>query len=98
MPAPPTPFEVGVAAVVSVPFGVASLFVGGLVAFLVLPMTASAMLVVLPALLYAAAAAGVWLLVRGGLAAKGFGAGVLVGWVLLAFWSSGLSTGFGGPS
>ncbi len=98
MPAPPTAFEVGVATAVSVPFGIVSLFVGGLVAFVALPMTEAAMLVVLPALLYAAAAAGVWFLVRGRLAAKGFGAGVLIGWVLLAVWSSGLSTGFGGPS
>lgn len=97
MPAPPPRYEVLVACAVSVPFGIASLFVAGLVALVALPMTAVAMLVALPALLYAAAAAGVWFLVRGGLPAKGFGAGVLVGWVLLAVWSSGLSTGFGGP-
>ncbi|MFI7672731.1 hypothetical protein [Actinophytocola sp. NPDC049390] len=98
MPASPTRFDVGVACAVSVPFGIAALFLVGLVAFFLLPVTGPAMLVVVPALLYVAAAAGVWLLVRGSLASKGFGAGVLTGWVLFAIWSSGLSTGFGGPS
>jgi hypothetical protein len=87
-----------VAYVVSVPFGIAAFFLVGVVALVFAPVAGSAVLVVIPALLYAAAAAGAWFLVRGGLAAKGFGAGVLIGWVLLAVWSSGLSTGFEVPS
>lgn len=98
VPAAPPRFEVVVACVVSVPFGIAALFVAGLAAFVLLPFAGWAVLVVIPGLLYAAAAAGVWFLVRGRLAAKGFGAGVLIGWVLLAVWSSGVSTGFGVPS
>ncbi len=94
----PTRLELGVAYAVSVPFGVAALFLFGVVALAFAPVAGSAVLVVIPALLYAAASAGVWFLVRGTLAAKGFGAGVLLGWVLLAVWSSGLSTGFGWPS
>lgn len=49
-----------------------------------------------PVLLGAAALGGAWLVARGRPSARGFGAGMLVGWVLLAFWSSGWSLGFFG--
>ena len=44
-----------------------------------------------PVLLGAGALGGLWLAVRGRRSAKGFGAGMLVGWLLLAFWTSGMS-------
>lgn len=44
-----------------------------------------------PVLLGGAALGAGWLVVRGRRSVKGFGAGMLVGWVLLAFWTSGMS-------
>jgi hypothetical protein len=47
-------------------------------------------------LLWGTAAGALWLMLRGRASAKGFGGGMLVGWVLLALWSSGMSLGFYG--
>lgn len=93
-----TRLEVAVACAVSVPLGIAALIITGMAAVVVVPVTGFAVLVAIPVLLYLAAAGGAWLLVRGELPAKGFGAGVLIGWVLVALWSSGASTGLGVPS
>lgn len=49
-----------------------------------------------PVLLGVGALGGGWLVARGRPSAKGLGAGMVVGWVLLAFWSSGWSLGFFG--
>jgi hypothetical protein len=46
-----------------------------------------------PALLGVAALGGGWMAVRGRRSARGFGVGMLVGWGLLALWTSGMSVG-----
>jgi hypothetical protein len=46
-----------------------------------------------PILLGVAAVIGGWFAVRGRRSARGFGAGMVIAWVLLAFWSSGLTLG-----
>jgi hypothetical protein len=46
-----------------------------------------------PLLLGVGALGGVLMVVRGRRSARGFGAGMVVGWVLLALWTSGMSVG-----
>jgi NO-binding membrane sensor protein with MHYT domain len=94
--AEPTRLEVAVACAVSVPLGIAALIITGMAAVVVVPVIGFT--VAIPVVLYLAAAGGAWLLVRGELPAKGFGAGVLIGWALVALWSAGASTGLGMPS
>ncbi|MFC4852308.1 hypothetical protein [Actinophytocola glycyrrhizae] len=89
----PTRFEVVVACAVSVPLGMAALVVLGMAMLVVVP--GPAVLVVAPVVLDVAAVGGGWLVARGGLPAKGFGAGVLTGWALLALLSAGASAGLG---
>jgi hypothetical protein len=86
-------FDVTVAVAVAVAVGIVAFFLAGMVvvvfSILLAPFLG-------PVLVSAAALGAVWLVVRGGPSAKGFGTGMLVGWVLLAFWSSGMSIGYFG--
>ncbi|TDV50934.1 hypothetical protein [Actinophytocola oryzae] len=86
----PTRFDVGVAVVIAGLFGVLAFVLVGFEVFSVLLFVVP---VGAPLFLGAAALGGAWLAVRGRRSARGFGAGMVVGWVLLAFWSSGLSIG-----
>ncbi|HEX6359878.1 hypothetical protein [Actinophytocola sp.] len=46
-----------------------------------------------PLLLGVGVVGGVLMVVRGRRSARGFGVGMVVGWVLLALWTSGMSVG-----
>ena len=87
----PSRFEVGVAVAVAAAFGILTSVLVGMV---VIAVTVWILPSLGPALLGAAALAGMWLMARGGRSAKGFGLGLLIGWALLAVWTSGASVGF----
>jgi hypothetical protein len=92
---PPTRLEVGVACAVSVPFGVAAILVLGMATLVLVPGAGDVTLIGIAVVLDAAAVGGGWLIARGRWPVKGFGAGVVVGWGLLALWSGGISAGAG---
>lgn len=92
---PPTRLEVGVACAVSVPLGVAAIFVLGMATLVLVPGAGVVTLIGIAVVLDVAAVGGGWLIARGGVPAKGFGAGVVAGWGLLALWSGGISAGAG---
>ncbi|MEU6148973.1 hypothetical protein ABZ816_03140 [Actinosynnema sp. NPDC047251] len=92
--AEPTRFEVGVAVVIAACFGVFVSAVAGFevfaIALFMLPVVGYALGA---ALLLAMALTGAWCAVRGRRSWRGFGVGLVVGWVLLAVWTSGLTLG-----
>lgn len=85
-----TRFDGVVETVTSVIFGVLAFFLVGSEVFvwtvLFLPILA-------PVVLGVAVLGSVWLLRMSRRTAKGFGLGMIIGWVLLAFWTSGASVG-----
>ena len=86
-------FDVVVGVGVAVAFGVLGFFLVGME---VLAYSLWLVPVLGPLSLGVGAIGGVWLIARGGPSKKGFGVGMLVGWVLLAVWSGGLSVGYFG--
>jgi hypothetical protein len=90
----PTKFEIAVATGVAVPLGAVAFLLVGMEVFAVSVFTVP---VLGPLVLAVAAIGGGWLAVRGRRAAKGFGAGAVLGWVSLALWTAGGSAGFGVP-
>jgi hypothetical protein len=86
----PTRFDAVVATTMATAFGTLAFFLVGAEVF---TWTVLFVPVLGPVLVGAAGLGGVWLAVRGRRSAKGFGAGMIVGWVLLAFWTSGMSVG-----
>lgn len=85
-----TRFDTVVATSMATVFGIIAFFLAGAEVFTWTVLFVPALA---PALLGVAALGGVWLAVRGRRSAKGFGAGMVVGWVLLALWTSGMSVG-----
>jgi hypothetical protein len=83
-------FDTAVAVSVAAVLGTVGFFVVGMEVFV---WTVLLVPVLAPVLVSVAALGGVWLVVRGDPSAKGFGGGMLVGWVLLALWTSGMSVG-----
>ncbi|WP_158895036.1 hypothetical protein [Amycolatopsis anabasis] len=90
LPHEPSRFEIAVAAAVAAAVGILAFVLVGMEVFAVALLTLPA---AGPVLLDAAALAGVWLAVRGRRTAKGFGAGLVIGCVLLAVLTSGASVG-----
>lgn len=82
------PSDAAVAASVATLLGIVAFFLVGKIVFLYSVWLAPALG---PVLLGAGALGAGWLAVRGCRSARGFGAGMLVGWLLLAFWTSGMS-------
>ncbi|XVV07510.1 hypothetical protein ACQPW3_19870 [Actinosynnema sp. CA-248983] len=86
----PTRFEVAVARVLATVFGVLVFVLAGMqvfgIALFIAPVAA-------PAVLFAAALGGGWLAVRGRPSLRAFGTGLVLGWALLAVWSSGSTLG-----
>jgi hypothetical protein len=81
-------FDKVVAAAIAFLFGVLAFFLVGREVFVYSVFLAPAWG---PVLLGAGALGGLWLAVRGRGSARGFGTGLLVGWLLLAFWTSWMS-------
>ncbi len=82
------PSDAAVAASVAALLGIVAFFLVGKIVFLYSVWLAPALG---PVLLGAGALGAGWLAARGRRSARGFGAGMLVGWLLLAFWTSGMS-------
>jgi hypothetical protein len=74
-------------------FGVLAMVLAGATVFVSTVLVAPGLAPVPPA---AGALAGVWLAARRTGSARGFGVGLVTGWVLLALWTSGASLGLYG--
>lgn len=85
-----TRFDTAVATSMAALFGILAFFLVGAEVFTWTVLFVPALA---PTLLGVAVLGGGWLAVRGRRSARGFGAGMIVGWVLLAFWTSGMSVG-----
>jgi hypothetical protein len=87
----PTSFDHVVAVGMAGVFGVIAFFLVGMEVFAV---TVWVAVWLGPVLVWAGAVGGLLMVVRGRRSARGFGSGMLVGWGLLALWTSGMSVGF----
>ena len=81
-------FDTAVAVTVAAVFGVVAFFLVGMEVFVWTVLFVSWLA---PVVLAVGALGGGWLVVRGGPSAKGFGAGMVVGWVLLGLWTGGFT-------